>query len=173
MSHVRVLRNLGQRHRQPELMDQPELDEREHARALSGLARINRLSRSAAIFWPPLKRLAEQQQPQPLRVLDVACGGGDVLVALAKHALRNRLALQLAGCDMSVTALEVARRQAKASGLTLEFFEHDVLKTPLPARFDVVMCSLFLHHLDEPEAIAVLRSMSRAASGENGASSAP
>ncbi len=163
MSHVLAVLNLGQRHRRSELMDQPGLEEREHARALSGLARINRLSRSASIFWPSLERLAERQHPHPLRVLDVACGGGDVLVTLAKRAQRNRLTLQLSGCDMSVTALEMARRQAAESGLTLEFFEHDVLKTALSARFDVVMCSLFLHHLDEPEAIAVLRSMSQAA----------
>ncbi len=40
------------RHRRRELMDQPGLDPVEHARALRGLGRINRVSRSDAILWP-------------------------------------------------------------------------------------------------------------------------
>jgi len=154
-----AFRSLARRRRQPELMDQPEIEAATHAHALSGLARVNWFSRSAAIFWPALRRLAREQQPRPLRVLDIACGGGDVTVSLAKRARRAGVAIQMAGCDMSGTALEIARRRAAEAGDAVEFFRHDVLQQPLPARFDVVMCSLFLHHLDEADAVAVLRSM--------------
>lgn len=158
-----TLARLGQRDLQPELMDQPQLDPLEHALALLGLARVNWFSRSDAILWPTLRSFALEQKGDPLRVLDVACGGGDVTCALAKRARRAGLNVMLAGCDLSDTALSVARKQAASSGETIEFFQHDVLSAPLPARFDVVICSLFLHHLDEAEAVAVLRSMSQAA----------
>ena len=158
-----TLARLGQRDLQPELMDQPQLDPLEHALALLGLARVNWFSRSDAILWPTLRSFALEQKGDPLRVLDVACGGGDVTCALAKRARRAGLTVMLAGCDLSDTALSVARKQAASSGETIEFFQHDVLSAPLPARFDVVICSLFLHHLDEAEAVAVLRSMSQAA----------
>lgn len=157
------LEGLSRRDRQPELMDQPDLDPAEHALALRGLARVNWFSRSDSIFWPALRAFARGQQPQPLRVLDVACGGGDVTLALARRARRSGVDLRLAGCDLSETALSIARKQAVSAGEAIEFFQHDVLTQPLPARFDVVICSLFLHHLDEADAVAVLRSMSQAA----------
>lgn len=143
-------------------MDQPGLDVAEHDLALRGLARVNWFSRSAAIFWPVMRELARQQSGTPLRVLDVACGGGDVTVALTKRARVEQLAVQMSGCDFSETALAIARRRADEARESIEFFSHDVLKDPLPAKFDAVICSLFLHHLDEADAIRVLQSMSQA-----------
>ena len=160
---LNAFRYLARRHRQPELMDQPEIEAATHAHALSGLARVNWFSRSAAIFWPALRRLLREQHPRPLRVLDVACGGGDVTVSLAKRARGARVAIQMEGCDMSDTALEIARRRAAKASEAVKFILHDVLQQPLPARFDVVMCSLFLHHLDEADAVTVLQSMVAAA----------
>lgn len=159
--HFRASQALGQRHRQPELMDQPGLNEQDHAQALRGLARVNRLSRSAAIFWPTLRAMANGSQP--LRVLDVACGGGDVTVELARLARRNNVLLSLSGCDISETALRIAEQRALYAGVSVELFQQDVFADPLPARFDVVISSLFLHHLDEAEALRLLRSMSQAA----------
>ena len=73
------------------------------------------------------------------------------------------LPVRVSACDISPTALEIARHQADLAGESIEFFPHDLLQQPLPAEFDVVMCSLFLHHLEEPDAVRVLRSMSAAA----------
>lgn len=159
--HFRTSQALGQRHRQSELMDQPGLDEQDHAQALRGLARVNRFSRSAAIFWPTLRAMANSSRP--LRVLDVACGGGDVTVALAQLARRNNVLLSMSGCDISDTALRIAEQRALNVGVPVEFFQQDVFTEPLSARFDVVISSLFLHHLDEAEAVRLLQSMSQAA----------
>ena len=41
-----------------EVMDDPSLDAAEHARALRGLAWINRVSRSAAVVWPAIEAAA-------------------------------------------------------------------------------------------------------------------
>jgi 2-polyprenyl-3-methyl-5-hydroxy-6-metoxy-1,4-benzoquinol methylase len=43
------------------------------------------------------------------------------------------------------------------------FFVHDALMNPLPEGYDVVTCSLFLHHLDNVEAEGMLRTMGAAA----------
>src|SRR5207248_3643048 len=53
-----LLTRLRRRRLRPEWMDQPGLDEGQHRQALRGLERINRLSGSARILWPPLARLA-------------------------------------------------------------------------------------------------------------------
>jgi 2-polyprenyl-3-methyl-5-hydroxy-6-metoxy-1,4-benzoquinol methylase len=151
------LTSLSRRRRQPELMDQPELGETEHFAALQGLARINWLSRSEAILWPQIKRLAQANRGSTIRVLDLATGGGDVPIALARRALRGGLDVRIEGCDVSQQAVEFARRKGAAAGLPVSFFTHDVLNEPLPAGYDVVTCSLFLHHLDEANAASFLR----------------
>jgi 2-polyprenyl-3-methyl-5-hydroxy-6-metoxy-1,4-benzoquinol methylase len=153
---------LRTRRREPELMDDPAIDAAEHRRALAGLARINRFSGSVRVLWPPIRQLA-RKAGRPIRVLDLATGAGDVPVSLWVKASRARLRLEIAGCDISATAVETAKSRAAAVGARVEFFTHDVLKLPLPDGFDVVTCSLFLHHLDGPDAVHLLREMGRAA----------
>ncbi len=144
-------------------MDQPELDAVEHARALRGLGRINRVSRSAAILWPAISGLAGGSVDEPMRVLDLACGGGDVPIALARRAARGGLNVQIEGCDVSPVAVQFARVAAAEGGVPVRFFERDALHDPIPEGYDVVMCSLFLHHLGEDEAVGLLRNMAGAA----------
>lgn len=161
---LRAARLLANRRRQPELMDAPTLEAAEHARALTGLARVNWWSRSTSIVRPVLRLLAtEFSAERPMRLLDVACGGGDVTVAIARWTRLAGLPVRVSACDISPTALDISRRRTEAAGESIEYFQHDLLQTPLPVEFDVVMCSLFLHHLDEPDAVRVLRSMSGAA----------
>jgi SAM-dependent methyltransferase len=153
---------LSRRRRRPEVMDQPDLSPSRHAHALAGLARINLLSGSAGILWPALAALARRRHPGPTRVLDLACGGGDVAVRLWGRARRAGLSLQLEGCDRSPVAVELARDRAARAGADVHFFPHDAL-TDLPAGYQAVTCSLFLHHLDDDEACGLLRRMAAAA----------
>jgi 2-polyprenyl-3-methyl-5-hydroxy-6-metoxy-1,4-benzoquinol methylase len=155
--------DLCRRHVTPEVMDRPDLDEGEHARALRGLARLNLWSGSADILWPSLLALARAAGPGGVRVLDVATGGGDVPLRLWRKARRAGVAIQLAGCDRSPVAVRAARERAAAAGADLTFFPLDVLTDPLPADYEALTCSLFLHHLDGPQAVEVLRRMAAAA----------
>src|SRR5262245_25760604 len=119
------LLTVRERNRQPELMDQPGLDAAEHACALTGLGRINQISRIAAMYWPELRRLAQARPGRALRVLDVATGGGDVPITLARRAIRSGLAIAVEGCDKSARAVEFAGEQAAARALPLHFFTLD------------------------------------------------
>jgi SAM-dependent methyltransferase len=150
---------LRQRQRQPEIMDQPGLPPAEHDRALTGLARINFFSRSANILWPALIDLA-RDRPR-LRVLDVATGAGDLPLRLWQRARRHGLDWQVAGCDISPQAVEHAEQRAHQAGATVSFFVHDVLAGPPLPPADAVTCSLFLHHLAEDDARALLRRLAR------------
>jgi len=156
------LARLAQRRRRPEMMDQPGLDAGEHARALSGLGRINRVSRSDAIFWPAIAGLARASGGAAVRVLDVASGGGDVPIALALRAARAHLEVRIEGCDISPEAVRFAQQKATARGAAVRFFTLDALADSIPEGYDVVTCSLFLHHLDEADAVGLLRRMADA-----------
>ncbi len=136
-------------------MDQPGLEPAAHRQALRGLDRINRISGTARHFWPELEKLSTTSEKRTLRVLDAACGGGDVAIALRETAKRRRVALEVDGCDLSPTALEYARKRAAQRGAEVGFFEHDVIEHRLP-QYDAVVCSLFLHHLSESQAVSFL-----------------
>ena len=151
--------SLRQRHRQPEIMDQPDLSADRHVQALHALARVNFLSHTAGVFWPNLAELARSVAPRPPRILDLATGGGDVLIRLWRRAQRAGLDMRLEGCDISPVALEHARASAARAGASIRFFEYDAVSGPPLTGYDAVICSLFLHHLDEEPAIALLRRM--------------
>jgi SAM-dependent methyltransferase len=149
--------------RTPELMDQPGLEATAHSQALRGLGRINRVSSSASIVWPAIERLARMRANTTIRVLDIATGGGDVPIDLAKRARRSGLDLNIEGCDISPVAVSFAGRAAVEAGVDVRFFMLDALGEPLPEGFDILTCSLFLHHLDEDDAIRLLRRMADSA----------
>lgn len=153
---------LAQRHRQPEWMDQPGIDAAAHTQALEGLSRINALSGAVGSLFAPIRSLARERHGQALRVLDLACGGGDNTVALAERAHREGLAVQVDGCDLSPQAVAIAAGKAADRGLNGSFFQADALRDPLPDDYDILLCTLFLHHLDDEEAVDLLRRMGRA-----------
>ena len=154
--------SLKTRQREPEVMDQPGLDPAAHHHALSGLARINAWSNSAGIFWPSIRALA-RELGRSLRVLDVATGAGDVPLKLWRRANQESIPLSIEACDRSGTALAYARAKAEARNAAIHFFPLDALAESLPQGFDVICCSLFLHHLDEADAVALLMKMKQAA----------
>lgn len=150
-----------QRDLQPELMDDPKLPRDEHLRALTGLSRLNRYSGVAGVMYRHLRRLAAAQN-RPLCVLDVASGSGDIPISWARRARRDRLDFQLTLMDISAVAVEEQQRLAKRQNVNVLSLQHDCLRTPLPSGFDVVTCSLFMHHLDEHQAFRLLQSMQSA-----------
>lgn len=149
--------DLSRRNRQDEVMDQPDLDPIEHEHALRGLERANLVSRSAGgILWPSIRDFAKEQS-RPLRLLDIASGGGDVPISLAKRVRRSGIDITIEGCDISPTALEIATRKAKNADIPIRFFSFNAIADPLPAGYDIVTTSLFLHHLDEEDARQLFR----------------
>ncbi|MCP9784880.1 methyltransferase domain-containing protein [Cyanobium sp. N5-Cardenillas] len=153
---------LGQRNRQPEWMDQSGLDAAAHDQALQGLRRINAISGAVGSLFTPIQALAMAlNQSRPLRVLDVACGGGDNTVALADRCRKQGLAVVIDGCDRSPQAVAITSRHAAGGSLAGTFFQADLLVDPLPADYDVIVCSLFLHHLDDADAVKLLRRLGR------------
>jgi 2-polyprenyl-3-methyl-5-hydroxy-6-metoxy-1,4-benzoquinol methylase len=155
---------LDHRQLEPELMDQP-LDRAAHEAALVGLRRVNSLSTSTRLIWRTLVELDRKRTAaEPLRVLDLGSGGGDVLIRLAKWARRAGRKMLFHGCDMSDSARQIATAAAQRGDVPhVEFFQTNVLADGVPGGYDVVMCSLFLHHFDDETALRLLMRMREAA----------
>lgn len=150
----------GPRQLEPELMDDPNVDPQAHARALAALRRINRISQTSANLWRWMRPMI--QPDRPLRILDMACGGGDVASDLFRRARAAGLDIQVVGCDISPTAVQLAtERHGDPTGLS--FIQFDALNDPMPSDFDIITSTLFLHHLGESQVIALLARMAAAA----------
>jgi len=145
-------------------MDEQGLPEEYLLPALRGLERINLFSGAVRALWPAIEREA-RLCGAPLRLLDVACGGGDVARALAAKAARKGVTLQIDGCDKNAVAVAYAQDAAQKQGLgeRVRFFQHDIDEGALPEGYDIIMTSLFLHHLTTPRAIELLTEMSQRA----------
>ena len=72
-------------------MDRPDLEIGRHRYALDALALVNTLSQSGKIVYRPIKAWARRQGIKTFRMLDVACGGGDVALDVQRRACRDAL----------------------------------------------------------------------------------
>jgi len=136
-------------------MDDPTLEVGLHQQALRGLERINALSVQLEPIWRQVRSLFHETGHQPIRLLDVATGAGDLTVRMAQRARREALPLTVAGCDKSKTALAHAQERARMRGVNVRFFPLDIFKDTIP-EFDVVVSTLFLHHLGSDETVRFL-----------------
>jgi ubiquinone/menaquinone biosynthesis C-methylase UbiE len=108
-----------------------------------------------------LERVVRLAQPQPGDAsLDVACGPGLLVCALAKQVRHAT------GIDLTPAMLEQARRAQQEHGLTNVSWEQgDVTAMPYAdGSFDVVTCRFAFHHFPDP--LAVLREMRRVCRAE-------
>ena len=84
-------------------------------------------------------------------------------VAVQRLARRAGVALQVDGCDVSATAVNLAARYAERRSPGARFFRLDALAATLPDDYDAMISNLFLHHLRSADAVLLLTRMSAAA----------
>lgn len=143
-----------------EWMDEPCSYE-EFRDCLRDLEKVNRM---VGAYRPTLKWL-EQFAPiggEPLRIVDVGCGGGDMLRRIEAWAARRGVAVQLTGIDLNPYAARAAR-EFTANGSTIEWVTGDAFSYTTAEPIDVVISSLFTHHLTDEEIVRFAMWMERVA----------
>ena len=145
---------------QPELMDTAAVDAADHAACLRDLAAVNTVTLARLPTLAFIRR-AVRRAGRPLRVLDVACGEGDMLRRLRRWSRHTGHALSLTGIDLNPLGIDAARAAAPADS-AIEFRVGDALRSSLDG-FDVVISSLFTHHLEDDDVVRFVRRMEQAA----------
>lgn len=136
----------------PELMDEAGGSDDTRA-ALVDLARVNRLSLG---YRPTLAFIAAvaRRHSGPLRIVDIGGGYGDMLRAIDRWAARRRLDVHLTSVDLNPHAR--AAGQAVPAGRPITWITADLFDYHPPAPPDLVISSLFAHHLDDPTLVRFL-----------------
>ncbi len=94
-------------------------------------------------------------------ILDLATGSGDQPVALARTFRRLGKPVRITAVDRNNVMLNVAQQQAAGTS-EIVFERGDILNLKYePASFDIVTCSLAIHHFSRDNAIHILREMNR------------
>jgi 2-polyprenyl-3-methyl-5-hydroxy-6-metoxy-1,4-benzoquinol methylase len=137
-------------------MDDAALQGELHMEALKALSRLNFAAGTAQVIWTRIRRRLPTAPTRPLRLLDIATGGGDIPIRLWRIARRAGVQMQIAGCDLSPRAIHYARSSAAASGADVQFFTQDVLNDNFAGDYDFLISSLFFHHLSGDEVVRLL-----------------
>jgi ubiquinone/menaquinone biosynthesis C-methylase UbiE len=175
-------------HNVPELLDDVSVASRhELETTLRDIRRANIFGLGTWVVKHHLSRLLEAEGEDdgrwmmapgrdphgPLRILDVATGSADIPQALCKWGAKRGISVEIVATDISDAILRVARERiyrmwskegAGAGDPPVSFLACDATSLPFSASaFDVVTCSLALHHLDVRQARQALQEMSRVA----------
>lgn len=138
----------------PELMDRPQPISRELEKDLHNLRQLNRFFGSHSLTRQFLRRWL--RPGATARILDLATASGDI----------PRLAVDFAreiGATVTVDAVEQQESTlAIARGLSAGYPEinyqlGDVRQWEAAKSYDIVLCSLALHHFSEEDAVQLLR----------------
>jgi ubiquinone/menaquinone biosynthesis C-methylase UbiE len=144
-----------------ELLDGP-LDPAALSGNLDDLSRVNRWLGGAALSRRAIVALAgNARDERPIELLDVGTGAADIPAALIGWFKARGVTLSSVAIDTRMEIIEEARRRTRrVAGLTVEHGSGSGLPYADGA-FTVAHCSMVLHHLEAPDACAVLREMAR------------
>ncbi|MDQ6623025.1 MAG: methyltransferase domain-containing protein [Verrucomicrobiota bacterium] len=139
---------------EPELMDRPDASPAELGAALANLRGLNRHFGSYDLVAQFLARWLTPGQHA--RVLDLATGSADIPRLVADHARRVGATVDIVAVDFQPATIEEARRLS-ASYPEIECREANVLTFDEEKGFEIVICSLALHHFSDADAVRLLR----------------
>jgi 2-polyprenyl-3-methyl-5-hydroxy-6-metoxy-1,4-benzoquinol methylase len=138
---------------EPELMDLPQPVSNELEVDLQNLRQLNRFFGGHALVFRFLRNWV--QTGQSLRVLDLATGSGDVPRLVVDHARRLDANVEVTAVDQQTSTLEIAR-QLSADYPEISYQHGNILEWENGDTYDIVLCTLALHHFSEDDAARLL-----------------
>lgn len=154
------MRDLSRRSLEAELMDGDGLgDPALQARVLRDLAHVNHLTRTHAPVLQFVRQCLDRRPAaaEPLAVLDVGCGQGDLLRAVHRLASKKGRTVRLTGLDLHPDSIAAALA-ATPAGVPIDYVCADVLQHD-PGAVDCIVNSQLAHHLDDAQLQSLLRWM--------------
>ncbi len=137
---------------QEEIMDDLNFAGEEMDQALRELETINKWLGGNAVTLSGLNKLKQSfPEKHAFSLVDMGCGGGDMLRLIADWGRKKKLQLKLTGVDANPYIIEYARKNTKTypeiDYQVANVFDKDLQIQP----FDVVTSTLFTHHFSQSQ----------------------
>jgi 2-polyprenyl-3-methyl-5-hydroxy-6-metoxy-1,4-benzoquinol methylase len=143
----------------PELIDRPGMDRSLLREELKTLESCNRRLGGHDLVLHYVKRLVGSTRTKSLSILDMGTGVADIPRAIAAWARQRQLPVAIMAVDGNSEVLQIAYESCHGWP-EIRFEQHDLRSLPYAANsFDLVLCSLALHHFESANAVTVLRSI--------------
>lgn len=136
-----------------EMMDRPQPVSPELTSDLQNIRRLNRYFGSYSLIRYFLRRWL--RPGERLNIVDLATGSGDIPRLIIEYARSIGANIRIDALDRQPATLEVAR-SLSANYPEISFVEANMLNWQPNESYDLVLCSLALHHFSEEEAVRIL-----------------
>lgn len=152
------MRDLTTRSTEQELMDDPNIPERDLKNALIDISRVNKLLGGNRITIKALERLLkENPMKKEWTIVDVGCGDGEMLRLIADYFDSKNLQLHLVGFDLSPQSIAMGK-ELSDSYSNIDLKVKDILTVQNDSfSCDVIICILTLHHFRDQEILKFMR----------------
>jgi len=148
----------------PETMDDFQMEGEILRDALDKIASINQLLGGNKVTLEGVKWLIRAQPKSAvIRIADIGCGNGDMLRSLANYAKENDLSFMLTGIDANKFTVQHAQ-SLSVDYPNISYVCEDIFnELQVVQSWDIVLCTLTLHHFGDEEIITLLQSFERSA----------
>lgn len=103
--------------------------------------------------------LKNHPKSEPITIIDLGCGGGDLLRKISKYFKKEGYILKLIGVDANKDAVMYARSLSK-NYPEISFVDCDIFSEAFNTlQYDVALSTLFLHHFKEEQIIEILNNV--------------
>ena len=137
-----------------EMMDRPQPVSRELECDLERLRQLNRWFGSHHLVSMFIRRWI--RPGAQMRVVDLATGSGDIPRLIVDHARRIGAEIEIDAVDQQAATLKIARTLS-AGYPEISYYEANILEWDYTQGYDIVLCSLVLHHFSDDDAAKLLR----------------
>ena len=149
----------------PELMDDFSMEGEMLREALDKIASINQILGGNKLTLQGVKSLiAKIPKSQMITIADIGCGNGDMLRILADYGFKNNSIFNLIGIDANAFTIKHAENlSVKYDNIT--YLCDDVFSEKFSnLSYDIVLCTLTLHHFQNEEILKLMTVLQRNAS---------
>lgn len=112
-----------------------------------------------------LEELFSQEQPNSnsLKIVDLGCGGGDMLNLLSTYFKKKKQSVELIGVDANPNIVAYAWVNS-SSYLDITYKTLDILSSEFTMkRYDVILATLFFHHFTSQQLVTIFSKLKKQA----------
>ena len=155
-----MLINTDYRSNDPEIMDDFQLEGEVLQNALDKIARINQLLGGNQLTLQGIKALLNNENKKhEVTIVDIGCGNGDMLRYIAEFGDSNNYKFKLIGIDANAFTINHAKNLSvhypNINYETIDIFEKQFDEV----KYDIVLCTLTLHHFKNSEIINLIKQL--------------